>query len=174
MTHRLLIGVFTGEDQILKATRTARERGFSIQDVYTPFPVHGMDDAMGLKKNILPRLCFLFGATGLAAALLFQWWVSTYNWPMNIGGKTFSASPALIPIAFEFTVLCAGLGTVASLFFLRNMYPGKKPAFAELGATNDRFLLALRENERGEGRRSMMEFLKSAGAVSVEEMRGLE
>ncbi len=173
MGHRLVVGVFKNEGSILKATEAARLKGFSIQDVYTPFPIHGMDDAMGMKRNILPRLCFLFGSAGLGFALLFQWWVSTYNWPMNIGGKTFSASPALIPIAFEFTVLCAGLGTVASLFFLRNMYPGKKPAFAELRATNDRFLLALREKETGEGRDTMVAFLKSNGADSVEEVRGI-
>jgi hypothetical protein len=171
--NRLVVGVFKDEGTILSATRTAKEKGFSIQDVYTPFPVHGMDEAMGMKPNILPRLCFLFGSGGLGFALLFQYWVSTYNWPMNIGGKTFSASPALVPIAFEFTVLCAGLGTVASLFFLRNMFPGKKPAFPELGATNNRFLLALREKDSGEGRNDMIDFLKTNGADSVEEVRGL-
>lgn len=173
MAHKLIVGIFENEETILRATSEAYAKGFTIEDVYTPFPVHGMDEAMGLKPNILPRLCFLFGSAGLSFALLFQWWVSAFNWPMNIGGKSFSASPALIPVAFEFTVLCAGLGTVASLFWLRRMWPGKKPFLAHLGASNDRFLLSLKSLDAGDSQK-MSAFLKSAGASAIEEVSGLE
>lgn len=169
-SRRVFVGVFDSEEAILLATQEAREAGHGILDVYTPFPVHGMDEAMGLRRSILPRLCFAFGAAGLLFALLFQWWVSVFDWPMNVGGKSFHASPALIPVAFEFMVLCAGLGVVASFFRLRRMFPGKRPVIEGMGATNDRFLLALRESEGDGGIDQLNRFLKSRGAKSVREV----
>ncbi len=121
-------------------------------------------------RRLRPGFCFLFGAAGLILALLFQWWVSVFDWPMNIGGKSFHASPALIPVAFEFTVLCAGMGIVFSFFRLRRMFPGKRPVIEGMGATDDRFLLALREREEDGGVDQLSRFLKSRGAKSVREV----
>lgn len=128
----------------MAATQAAREAGARIHDAYTPYPVHGMDEAMGLPKTVLPRLCFLFGASGLTLAIAFQCWVGLVDWPMNIGGKSHAAFPALIPIAFELTVLFAALGTVFSFLVIRKLFPGREPECPALGATDDRFLLALK------------------------------
>jgi len=168
--HRLVVGVFTSETQLLRATRLARTSGLSIQDAYTPYPVHGMDEAMGLPPSRLPRLCFLFGVTGLLLTLSFQYWVSVFDWPMNIGGKSYDASPALIPIAFELTVLFAGLGSVASFLRMRRLHPGRKPALAGLGALDDRFLLALREGPEGQGTQALTRFLQEEGALEIREL----
>lgn len=166
MRSKVLVGVFESEEAVLEAVRAVREAGHLIQDVYTPFPVHGMDDAMGLPSSVLPKYCFAFGVTGLTLTLLFQYWVSVFNWPMNIGGKPFAASPALIPVAFEVTVLFAGLGSVATLFALRGMRPGRRPEVPVLGGTDDRFLVAVHEGGQGAAVRAL---LGRAGALSVDE-----
>ena len=122
-----LIATFGSEHDVLEATKTAHQQGFSIQDVYTPFPVHGMDDAMGLKASRLPIICFVFAICGAIFAIIFQFWVSAVDWPINVGGRPWNSWPAFVPVAFEIMVLCAGLGTVAVLFLRCGLYPGKTP-----------------------------------------------
>ena len=165
-----LAGVFASDQALLAAARAARAKGLSIRDAYTPYPVHGLDEAMGLKPSWLGKACFALGAAGLCGALGFQYWVSLFNWPMNIGGKPFSASPALVPVAFELTVLAAGVGTAVTLLVFRGLLPGRKPLAAELGATDDKFLLVL----DGQPEDELREFYREQGAVGVAELGGGE
>ncbi len=167
--NRLWVGIFDSHEHLLRATRLARQRGLTIHDTYAPFPIHGMDEAMGLEPSPLGWLCFLFAMTGLTLALSFQYWVSVFDWPMNIGGKSYNASPALLPIAFEFTVLCAGLGSVAAFLFLRRLSPGKKPALGGLGALDDRFLLALQAGPEASAE-ELRRFLQTQGALDIHEV----
>lgn len=142
MAVKLLVGSWDRPEAALAAAQAARAAGFEIHDAYTPFPVHGMDEALGLGPSWLGKVCLGFALAGLSGALAFEFWVSVFNWPMNIGGKSFNASPALMPVAFELTVLCAGLGTVATFLVLRGLSPARRPEVDGLGATNDRFVLA--------------------------------
>jgi len=139
---KLLVGFFEGEGEILSATRAARQAGFQIDDVYTPYAVHGMDDALGLPQSRLSWVTFLAGLSGLVLMLTFEWWMTAVAWPINVGGKPFFSLPAYIPVAFEFTVLCAGLCSVAALFVVAKLYPGKERAQLAR-VTNDRFALAV-------------------------------
>ncbi|MDP3542651.1 MAG: DUF3341 domain-containing protein [Elusimicrobiota bacterium] len=168
MAAKTFVGVFDSDHAVLAAARAAREKGLEIRDAYTPFPVHGMDEALGLPPSWLSRACFALGASGLAFALGFQYWVSLFNWPMNIGGKPFDASPALIPIAFEITVLVAGVGTVATLLVFRGLLPGRPADLAGLGATDDKFLLVI----DGETEEALRTFYREHGAVRVEALDG--
>lgn len=168
MPIKTFVGVFDSDHAVLAAARAARKKGLDIRDAYTPFPVHGMDEALGLPPSWLSRACFALGASGLAFALGFQYWVSLFNWPMNIGGKPFDASPALIPIAFEITVLVAGVGTVVTLLVFRGLLPGKTSPFSGLGATDDKFLLVI----DGGTEESLRSFYKEHGAVRVEAVDG--
>lgn len=168
MATKTFVGVFNSDHAILAAARAARKKGLSIRDAYTPFPVHGMDEALALPPSWLSRACLALGASGLAFALSFQYWVSLYNWPMNIGGKPFDASPALIPIAFEITVLVAGVGTVLTLLVFRGLLPGKPAPFSGLGATNDKFLLVIDDLPDQE----LKKFFQEHGAVEVKEVTG--
>lgn len=171
MSQLLVVGAFMGEEELLRAVRAARLQSLTVHDAYTPFPVHGMDEAMGLAPSKLPQACFTFAMTGLALAVGFQYWVSLFDWPMNIGGKSLDASPALVPIAFELTVLFAGLGSVAAFLRTRRLFPGRKPALEGLGGIDDRFLLALRE-ERGRGdAKTLRAFLVSQGARDVRDLK---
>lgn len=170
MATELLVGAFATPEALLAAARAARAEGLKVRDAYTPFPVHGMDEALGLPPSWLSKACLAFALTGLSIALGFQYWVSLFDWPMNIGGKAFSASPALLPIAFELTVLFAGLGTVGTLLVSRGLLPGAKPSLGGLGATDAAFLLALEVPAGGPA--ALKAFLTEHGASRVVEAGG--
>ncbi|MBI4422553.1 MAG: DUF3341 domain-containing protein [Elusimicrobia bacterium] len=165
MEDKLLVGVFGSERTTLEAVRAIRKAGLEVADVFTPFPIHGMDEALGLPPSWLSKACFALGAGGLSFALAFQYWVSVFDWPMNIGGKPYHASPALVPVAFELTVLVAGVGTVLTFLAYRGLHPGRKPALAGRGACDDRFLVLVRAAGDPAGVR---EALARHGALSVE------
>lgn len=143
MANKLLIGVLQTEEGLLATCRAARERDLGIHDAYTPYAVHGLDEAMGLKPTRLGQVCFVLGLTGLSLALGFQLWTSIWDWPLNIGGKSHAALPALIPIAFELTILFAALGSVLAIFIRAGLWPGKKVSLLAQGITDDRFVLTL-------------------------------
>ena len=92
--------------------KKVRKAGYKLHDVYTPFPIHGLDKAMGLGIRAFTTAGFLYAIFGTTTALSFMTWVFTKDWPVNIGGKPHFALPAWIPIMFEFTVLCACVGMV--------------------------------------------------------------
>jgi hypothetical protein len=169
MAPELVAGAFTTEEGLLAATDAARRAGLPIEDAFVPYPVHGLDRAMGLTPSALPLACLRFGLTGLTIALGFEYWASRFDWPMNVGGKSFSASPALVPIAFELTVLFAALGSVGTFLLIRGLRPDKTPALARLRGLDDRFVLALRTAEADGARAAdLASFLKLQGASAVE------
>jgi len=133
---------FADPDQLLHAVTHLRAAGHQVLDTYTPFPVHGMDEAMGLRPSRLPRACLAFACLGLAIALGFQIWSSAIDYPLRTGGKPLIALPAFIPVAFELTVLLAGLGVVASFFVVSRMRPRLHIPNLHPGANDDRFILA--------------------------------
>ena len=140
---KLVAATFLLEDELLAACRAAREQEVPIHDAFTPYAVHGLDEAMGLERTRLPMVCFLLGMTGCLLALGFQVWASAVDWPLNVGGKSFSAVPALIPITFEMTVLFAAVGTVIVFLGRARLWPGRRRRPLDLGITDDRFLLVL-------------------------------
>ena len=168
---KLLVGFFEGEGEILSATRAARQAGFQIDDVYTPYAVHGMDDALGMPQSRLSWVTFLAGLSGLVLMLTFEWWMTAVAWPINVGGKPFFSLPAYIPVAFEFTVLCAGLCSVAALFVVAKLYPGKERAVLA-GVTNDRFALAVSVAEADEG--PLRALYQAQHAVEITALAGSE
>jgi hypothetical protein len=156
-----VIGYFEDEQATLAATRAARAEGFAITDVFTPYAVHGLDEAMGLRPSRLPWVCFGAGLVGGAIGLGFQIWSSSVSWPLNVGGKPFVSLPAFIPITFELTVLAAALTTALALLVRARLFPGKRAA-ALPRVTDDRFALVLSAaGERGRA------FLARAGAVEI-------
>ena len=169
MSRKFLVGVFKQEESLLKACRRVREEGLSIHDTYTPYAVHGLEEAMGLRRSRLSIVCFLLGLTGLTVALGFQLWATAVNWPINIGGKSHSAVPALIPITFELTILFAAVGTVVALFIRAGLWPGRRAELLDVRATDDRFVLAL-EHPGTDGATTMFELLQEQGADEIREV----
>ncbi|MCL2177961.1 MAG: DUF3341 domain-containing protein [Proteobacteria bacterium] len=158
------VGWFEQETQILDATKAARKAKLRVVDVYTPYAVHGLDEAMGLSPSMLTWVCFLAGLAGGGSMFALMIYTSAMAWPLNVGGKPFASVPAFIPVTFEAAVLCAALTTVLAFFVRSKLFPGKKVVPLER-VTDDRFALELLA-EPGEAR----SFFERQGAVAVQEV----
>jgi hypothetical protein len=169
MSVRYLINVFGDERDIVNATREARRQGYKIVDVYTPFAVHGLDEAMGLKPSKLPWVCFVLGVAGAVAKLWYQIWTSATSWPVNVGGKPLSSVPAFVPVTFEIMVLFAGIGTVLAFLLVSRLRPGKKPPVLYDGVTDDRFVLVLEETDASFDVERVRAMLKAFNLLHMEE-----
>lgn len=143
---RHFVATFSQPEDIMAAVKSARNAGYTVADVQTPFPIHGIEKAMGLRPTRLPLVCLLFALAGAAAKFWFQMWTSATSWPVNVGGKPLTSVPAFIPVTFEITVLFAGLGTVAALLFRTRLRPGKRAAVVDPKSTDDTFVLVLLED----------------------------
>ncbi len=159
-------GVFAAPEGLLAAVRAARRRGLHVVDTYTPHPVHGLDAALGLRRSRLPFVTLACGAVGAALALWFQYWSSSSDWPLDVGGKPLDSFPAFVPVAFEVMVLLAGLGTAVALLWRSRLLPGgstQKPAPA--GATDDRFVVMLEHADASLSRADIEQLWVDQGAV---------
>jgi hypothetical protein len=145
MSRRIILASFSQEEDLLEAIRAVKERGWDITDVYTPYAVHGLDQALGWPRSRLPVACFLGGAAGVGLALWFQFWASAVDWPLNVGGRPWNSLPAFVPVAFECMVLFGGFSLLFAWLFRCRLYPGKKALLSLPGVTNDRFAVLLRE-----------------------------
>lgn len=165
-----LVGVFNDEDTVLHAVEKVRGSGVKIHEVYTPYPVHGLDEVLGYKRTRLPIAAFLFGLTGTSIALTMQIWMLGFDWPMNIGGKDPISLPAFIPVTFELTVLLAALGMVATFFIVSDMKPYKIPNTFDIRSTDDKHIMAIDlGSNAGKNKNDLVSLLKNAGAVEVNE-----
>lgn len=158
----------------MAAVRGFRASGLSVVDVKSPYPIHGLDEAAGIPASRLDAVCIGAGALGLGAALWFQHWASATDWPLNVGGKPFDSTPAFVPVAFEVTVLCAGLATVAALLLRSGLLPWRRPRFAELGATDDRFVLVVARTDASLPPARIPEMWAAYGALESREVDGEE
>src|ERR1041384_1185719 len=116
---RYTAAVFRHEEELFAAVLVAGQSGFEVHDVYTPFPVHGMDQAAGLKRSRLTWIAVIAGGVVLMLGLALQFWTSAHDRPLNVGGKPFNSFPLFIPVTFELTVLFSGLIAIGVLL-IRN------------------------------------------------------
>ncbi|KRP08623.1 MAG: quinol:cytochrome C oxidoreductase, partial [Sphingobacteriales bacterium BACL12 MAG-120813-bin55] len=137
----------------------------------TPFPVHGLDEAMGLRMTKLHSAGFIFGATGTLTALAFITWISTVNYPINYGGKPYFSLPAWIPITFELTVLFSAVGMTLTYLYLNRLAPGIEPRVLDNRLTSHMFAMTfeLEEDTPSEKREEIRKMLEAQGAVEVHE-----
>jgi mono/diheme cytochrome c family protein len=169
-----LYGVIAEYDtpgELIEAARKVRDAGYTEFDCYSPFPVHGIDDAMGIKRTILPVLIFGGGCLGALGGLLLQWWCNAYNWPWNISGKPAWSIPANIPIAFECTILLAVFASFFGMWILNRLPQVWHPFFRNERfnhVTDDAFMLGIEKSDRRFDSVATPQLLKDAGAISVE------
>lgn len=160
-----VVGIFDNEDILLEGVEKVRGNGVKIHEVYSPFPVHGLDEVLGYKRSRLPMAAFLFGMTGTGLALTMQIWMLGYDWPMIIGGKNFASLPPFIPVTFELTVLLAALGMVATFMIVSDMKPYKWPRQFDLRSTDDKHVMAIDlALNAGKSKEDIKRILKEAGA----------
>ncbi len=160
------IGIFEDEASLLRAIKESRSLGLDIIDAHSPYPIHGIDDLIGIRRSRLPIVCFFGGLTGLSIGLGFQYWSSASSWALNIGGKPFDSLPAFIPVGFEMTVLLAGLSTAFFLLFRSKLWPAKKSKAFE-GTTDERFALVIARRSANMAMAELPELLHRHGAVHV-------
>lgn len=166
MRKDFILAIFDDDEKLLSGAWKARDKNIEMYDVYTPFPVHGLDDAMGIKRSFLPYITFLAGAFGLLVAVGLQVWTSAFSWPLNVGGKPFISWPAFIPVTFELTVLFAAHTTVAAFLIYNKLFPGKEPLIMHPEQTCSKFVIAIEKDKVNVEDVSNM--FKEQGAIEVQ------
>jgi hypothetical protein len=163
---KFVVGSFDDEKVLFPAVKKVRKAGYKIHDVYTPFPIHGLDTAMGLRDTSLHTAGFIYGISGTTTALTFMSWVFTKDWPLNIGGKPHFPLPAFIPITFELTVLFAAVGMVLTFCYLCQLAPFVKKHHFHARATDDLFVMVLECTSKTKEEEAKA-FLAAAGAKEI-------
>ncbi|MCH2043704.1 MAG: DUF3341 domain-containing protein [Saprospiraceae bacterium] len=141
LNKKVLYGLYDDEEVLLKAIKEIKKEA-EIWDVFTPFPVHGLEHAMDLKESRLHISGFLYGLLGAATAFGFMSWVFTRDWPIIFGGKPYFSAPSFIPITFEFTVLMAAVGMVVTFYLVCGLGPGVTNPYLHPRITDDKFCIA--------------------------------
>lgn len=139
-----LVATFGDERGLLNAVRAVRARGLRVHDVYSPYPIHRLDAALGIGRSRLPLATLAGGVLGLLSSLAFEFYAAVLDWPLNVGGKPDNSTLAFIPVAFEITILGAGLATVAALILRCGLRPTPRTPVVDRSATDDRFALVVR------------------------------
>jgi hypothetical protein len=156
---------FDHPHELLEAARVARESPYEKFDAYSPFPIHGMDEAMGLERSWMPWVTFGAGLFGLLCAIAMEFGMMTFDWPMIIGGKPFAPWPAFVPIMFELTVLIGGVTT--GIVMLRTAGCFEPADVIDPGLTDDRFALWISGQDPAYDRREAVEFVRTMDPVEV-------
>ncbi|MEN9991373.1 MAG: hypothetical protein RLZZ224_1075 [Verrucomicrobiota bacterium] len=164
---------FKSASALYKAAEKVRDAGFSKWDCYSPYPIHGLDKAMGLKRSILPYLVFFGGMTGTITAFLLAYTTQVVIYPTVVQGKptNFFTLPAFFPIMFELTILFSGFTTLFGLLGLMKLPRFNHPLFASKQferATDDGFFIALEARDPQFSATGTKEFLAEIGGASIE------
>ena len=164
---RYVVACFDDEEVLFPAVKRVRNAGYKIHDVYTPFAVHGLDHALGMRETALHTAGFIYGLIGTTTAVTGMGWVFTQDWPMNIGGKPNFALPAFIPIIFELTVLFSAVGMVMTFCYLCQLAPFVKKHHFHPRATDDLFVMVI-ECTSKTNVEDLKGFVQNAGAIEVD------
>ncbi|NQU65256.1 MAG: DUF3341 domain-containing protein [SAR324 cluster bacterium] len=165
MTEKIVMGVYDDEEAVLNALRKVKESEFEADDVYSPFPIHGIGDLLDIKRSRLTYVCFAAGLLGGIFALTGMGYLNVMDWPTVIGGKPFFAFPAYIPIIFEFAILSGALVTAGAFFYRSGLFPGNKGNIIHAGVTDDKFVITI--NSKSDRVSAAQELLKGTGASQV-------
>lgn len=169
-----VLGFYDDPHDILDVTHKARvEEGFKEMDVYTPYPVHGLEEALGLRRSWVATAARVGLLCGAFLGFMLQTWTSAVDWPINIGGKPFVSWPAWIPITFEAGVLTAGFVNLFAIFIACGLYPRPKTIVLSKRITNDRFVLVIPAGDAAEEQRAV-EFLREHAALKIKIVDGID
>ncbi len=162
-----LVGVYDDDHVLLKAVTTVREKGVKIEECYTPFPVHGLEHALGYNRTRLPIVAFLFGMTGMCLAMFMQVFMMVIDWPQIIGGKPFFAYPDFVPITFELSVLLSAFGLVGTFFVRSDLKPYGGARVFDKRQTDDMHIMAIDLASQKLSQEEVSSILKESGAAEV-------
>lgn len=165
---------YDDEHKFLEAARKVRDSGYTKTDAFAPFPVHGIDEALGIKPTVLPWFTLIAGATGTMTALVMQIWMNAVDYPYIISGKPFVSLPAFIPVTFELTVLFAAFTTVFAMLGLNGLPKFSNPVFTNPKfdrVTDDRFFLWVDSRDKYFNSDKVKALLENTSPLNVEEVR---
>ncbi len=173
MSKSIIYGLFDDDELLLKSAKELRRNGVRIKDVFSPFPIHGIDPVIGVPRTRLGIGAFIYGATGLSLGSLMLWYMMIHDWPMNIGGKPSFAfylnMPAFIPPMFEMTVFCAGHGMVITFLLINKLYPGREPHNPDPRTTDDKFMMQINLADNKVEEAKIKEILLATGVQEISE-----
>ncbi|CAI8320407.1 MAG: Uncharacterised protein [Owenweeksia sp. TMED14] len=163
----LLRAIYKDDDVVLSAVKSLREKGMKIKEVYSPFPIHGLDKALGLKETRIAMAAFMYGLFGLSVAITMTAYMMNFDWPQNIGGKPSMTwgnnMPAFVPILFELTVFFAAHLMVWTFMIINKLYPGAEPQNPDPRTTDDHFMIEVI------AAKGVIDVLKESGAKEISE-----
>ncbi len=159
-------GLWTDEHQLIAAARNVRESGFRKTEAISPFPLHGIDEALHIPRSFIPWVTFTFGLLGGGFGLWFTWWASAVDWPLIVGGKPMWSLPAFIPVIFECVILLGALSSVGALFFICGL-PKVDPPIIDPDLTSHKFALFIPESDVGFDAVRVEQMFKDLGAERV-------
>jgi len=167
MNKKVIYGIFDDEEVLLQSVKEIRSKHISIREVYSPFPIHGLDHELGLERTRLAITAFIYGAIGLIVAFSMTYYIMIADWPQNIGGKPsfsyYMNMPAFVPILFEMTVLFAAHLMVITYFFRSKLFPGQTASNPDIRTTDDKFLMEI----ESEDEKIISDLLKQTGATEI-------
>jgi hypothetical protein len=169
-----LIAEFDTAAGIMHAAEAVRDAGYRRWDVFTPFPVHGMDRAMGLKNSKVGWFAFLGGVTGYACGMLMIWWMNAYNYPILVGGKPLFSPYGAFPPSYELTILFGSFGAVFGMLFLNRLPRLHHPLLKHKRfglVTHDRFFLVVETTDPKYTSGNTRNLLEGLHPLSIEEVR---
>ncbi len=164
---------FTTPEALMDAAENARLAGYKKMDAYSPFPIHGLSDAIGFKSVAVPYIVFFGGLCGTFTGYTLEWWTSTIDYPLNVGGKPFNSIPAFIPVAYEATILFAGLSAFFGMWALNGLPKPYHSIFNAPGfdrASQDRFFLAIEAKDGLYDPEATRRFLMDQNPLNVAEV----
>jgi hypothetical protein len=168
MSSKVVQAMYNDDDILLKAVKEVRQANHHIEEVYTPFPVHGLEKAMGLKDTRIAITSFMYGCVGLAFAIWMMNYMMIQDWPKDIGGKPsfsfFLNMPSFVPIMFELTVFFAAHLMVITFYLRCRLWPFKKAENPDPRTTDDMFVM---EVAVGDDENKLVAFLKKTGTVEI-------
>ncbi|MEE2723562.1 MAG: DUF3341 domain-containing protein [Bacteroidota bacterium] len=167
-SNKVIHALYNDDDVLLSAIKSIREQKHHIEEVYTPFPVHGLDKALGLEETRISIMAFIYGCIGFTVSILMMNYIMIEDWPQNIGGKpSFSYienMPAFVPIMFELTVFFAAHLMVITFYLRSKLWPFKEAENPNPSTTDDKFLV---EIELHNNEKELKALLKKTGAIDV-------
>ena len=168
MSSKIVHAVYDDDDTLLHAVKDVKKAEYRIEEVFTPFPVHGLDHAMGLAGTRIAVMAFIYGILGFAVAITMINYIMIVDWPMNIGGKpSFSFMenlPAFVPVIFEMTIFFAAHLMVITFYLRSRLWPFKKAENPIPETTDDKFLIQV--NLSGDEKK-LFSILKKSGAIYI-------
>jgi hypothetical protein len=168
MATKVIHAIYTDDDVLLEAVKKVRAAKYTISEVFTPFPVHGLDKAIGLAPTRIAITAFVYGLVGLSVAVLMMNYMMIQDWPQDIGGKpsfTFHQNmPAFVPIMFEMTVFFAAHLMVITFYLRSKIWPFRKAENPDLRTTDDHFLMEIEIHDK---EMELMELLSHTSATEI-------